>query len=102
MARSTWVLGTTCLLASVPVDAAETQRGCVIVRASARYVGPGYNHVASTENQCSRAVECELWTDVDPEPQHVVQLQPRASADTVFRIDSPAYAFVTSYRCRYR
>ena len=90
------------LLATLPSQAAETQRGCVAVRASARYVGPGYNHVASAENQCPRAVVCELWSDVDPEPHHVVELEPRASADTVFRIDSPAYAFRAYYRCRYR
>jgi hypothetical protein len=103
MVRWAYLFGATCLLASASSQATGTQRGgCVIVRATARYAGLGYNHVASAENQCSRAVECELWTDVDPEPPHVVQLAPQASADTVFRIGSPAYEFVTSCRCRYR
>jgi hypothetical protein len=90
------------LLASAPSQAAETQRGCVVVQATARYLGSGYNHVASAKNQCPRAVECELWSDVDPEPHHVIRLEPQASADTVFRIGSPAYAFRAFYRCRYR
>ena len=90
------------LFASQPSAGASPQRGCVVVRAFARYAAAGYNHIASTENACSRAVVCELWTDVDPEPRHVVELEPRASRDTVFRLDSPAYAFVVHYRCRYR
>ena len=103
MAHWTYLLSASLLLASVSSHAAGTQRGgCVIIRATARYAGLGYNHVASVENQCSRAVECELSTDVDPEPAHVVRLQPRASADAVFRIASPAYEFSTIYRCRYR
>jgi hypothetical protein len=102
MLCKSYVLGAIWFLASAPTQAAETQRGCVAVSASARYVGPGYNHVASSVNHCARAVECELWSDVDPEPHHVIQLEPGASADTVFRIDSPAYAFRAYYRCRYR
>ena len=85
-----------------PIEAAPAQRGCVVVRATARYASAGYNHIATTENACTRPVHCELWTDVDPEPEHVVELEPRASEDTVFRLDSPAYAFVVHYRCRYR
>ena len=92
----------TWLLASPPSEAASAQRGCVVVRAVARYASAGYNHIASTENACARPVRCELWTDVDPEPQHVVDLEPQASQDTVFRLDSPAYAFTVHYRCRYR
>jgi len=101
-ARWTVVLCGAWLLASPPTEAASVKRGCVVVRATARYAAAGYNHTASTENACARAVRCELWTDVDPEPEHVIELEPRASEETVFRLDSPAYAFVVHYRCRYR
>jgi hypothetical protein len=101
-ARWTLALCGAWLFASPPSEAASAQRGCVVVRAIARYAAAGYNHIATTENTCTRPVRCELWTDVDPEPQHVVELEPRESEDTVFRLDSPAYTFVAHYRCRYR
>jgi hypothetical protein len=74
---------------------------CVKVRAFARYAGLAYQHVATTSNECARPVRCQLWTDVDPEPQHIVELEPRTSADTVFRIGSPSREFRVDYRCAY-
>jgi hypothetical protein len=74
---------------------------CVKVRAFARYAGLGYQHLATTDNECARPVRCQLWTDVDPEPQHVVEVPPRSSADTIFRSGSPAREFQVGYRCVY-
>jgi hypothetical protein len=99
--RWAWTATALCLLTGAPTRAAEPQRGCVAVQATARYVGPGYNHIASATNGCQRPVVCELWSDVDPEPRHVLTLEPGASADTVFRIDSPAYGFRAFYRCQW-
>jgi hypothetical protein len=89
-------------LATTAAAPAEPARiGCVKVRGVARYAGLGYQHLATTENECARPVRCQLWTDVDPEPQHVVELEPRSSGDTVFRIGSPAREFRVDYRCSY-
>jgi hypothetical protein len=74
---------------------------CVKVQAVARYAGLGYQHLATTDNECARPVRCQLWTDVDPEPRHVVEVPPRSSADTVFRIGSPSREFRVGYRCVY-
>ena len=101
-ARCTVALCAVWLFASPPSEAASAQGGCVVVQAVARYGSSGYNHIASARNDCARPVRCELWTNVDPAPQHVVDLEPQASGDTVFRLDSPAYDFVVHYRCRYR
>lgn len=90
------------ILSGSPLLPAQSQRGCVTVHATARPTGIGYTHIASTENGCSRGVVCELWSNVDPEPRHVVALEPAAAAETVFRRDSPAYEFRAYYRCSYR
>ena len=74
---------------------------CVKVRGFARYAGLGYQHLATTDNDCPRPVRCQLWTDVDPDPQHVVDVPPHSSADTVFRSGSPAREFQVGYRCVY-
>jgi hypothetical protein len=85
--------------ASAP--AASETVDCVTVRAFARYSGIGYRHIATTRNECARPVRCQLWTDVDPEPQHLVELAPQTAADIVFRIGSPAYEFHVEHRCEY-
>ena len=91
------------LLATIGAAPAAPERlACVKVKAFARYAGLGYQHLATTDNECARPVRCQLWTDVDPEPQHVVELEPRSSVDTVFRIGSPAREFRVDYRCAYR
>jgi hypothetical protein len=90
------------LLATTAAARAKPESlACVKVRAYARYAGLGYQHVATTDNECTRPVHCQLWTDVDPEPQQI-ELPPRSSADTVFRIGSPAREFRLDYRCVYR
>ena len=90
------------LLATTAAAPAKPESlACVKVRAYARYAGLGYQHVATTDNECTRPVRCQLWTDVDPEPQEI-ELPPRSSADTVFRIGSPAREFRLDYRCAYR
>jgi hypothetical protein len=89
------------LTTTAAAPAAPDRIGCVKVRGHARYAGLGYQHLATTDNECARPVRCQLWTDVDPEPQHVVELEPRSSAETVFRIGSPASEFRVDYRCAY-
>ncbi|HKY38254.1 MAG TPA: hypothetical protein VJN18_20065 [Polyangiaceae bacterium] len=45
-ARWTMALCGASLLASPPSEAASAQRGCVVVRAVARYGGVGYHHLS--------------------------------------------------------
>lgn len=101
MARQSLFLMLLLLATTAAAPAAPEKAGCVTVRGAARYAGFGYQHLATTHNECARAVRCRLWTDVDPEPQHVVELEPRAEAETVFRIGSPAYEFRVEHRCDY-
>jgi hypothetical protein len=101
MARLSLTLVLVFSATSAAAPAAPESLGCVSVRSFARDAGLGYQHVATTRNECARRVRCQLWTDVDPEPQHVVELEPRASTETVFRIGSPAREFRAYSRCVY-
>jgi hypothetical protein len=75
---------------------------CAEVRATARFVGYGYTHVVTLKNKCPKPVECQLWTDVDPEPRTTVQVAPGGSAEVVTRRGSPARAVSGLKNCRFR
>lgn len=76
-------------------------RGCVSVDVESRYYELlGYSHLATARSTCSRPVECQLWTDVDP-PQRRVELQPGGHAEVLFRRGSPASEFRAFARCQF-
>jgi hypothetical protein len=88
-----------CLLGNATVQAEPIDKACVFIKVSSPYAGAGYNHVATAENQCNSVVRCELWTDVDPQPRHLLELQPQATKDITFRREAPGYGFRAYYRC---
>ncbi|HKO50825.1 MAG TPA: hypothetical protein VJV79_24060 [Polyangiaceae bacterium] len=71
-------------------DSPQQVGDCVSVSAAAIFKGDGYRHVVTLTNACQRAVSCEVWTNVDPSPHHVVQAKPGKSADVITRNGSPA------------
>jgi len=75
---------------------------CAKAEASARYVGYGYTHVVTLKNGCTRAVTCELWTDVDATPRATVHVAPGESAEVVTRRGSPSRDVVASKTCSFR
>jgi hypothetical protein len=82
-------------------SAVQTANDCAQVQASARYVGYGYTHVVTLKNTCNKAVECALWTDVDPE-RTTLQADAGQTAELVTRRGSPSRE-VTAYKsCSFR
>ena len=75
---------------------------CAEVPASARYVGYGYTHVVTLKNACTKAIECALWSDVDPEPRTTVQADPGQTAEVVTRRGSPSRDVTGHKSCRFR
>ncbi|HVZ34852.1 MAG TPA: hypothetical protein VG963_20635, partial [Polyangiaceae bacterium] len=67
-----------------------------------RYIGMGYTHFVTLRNGCAKAVECELWTDVDPEPRMTVHVAPGDSAEVVTRRGSPAREVTAFKSCRFK
>jgi hypothetical protein len=76
--------------------------GCVVIQTATPYQALGYGHLATVQNNCERAVRCELWTDVDPQPRHPVELEPKASTTISFRRDSPSRVFRVTAQCQFR
>jgi hypothetical protein len=80
---------------------APPSRGCVTIEVESRYYELlGYSHLATARSTCSRPVECQLWTDVDPSPRRV-ELLPGSHQDVLFRRGSPASEFRAFARCQF-
>jgi hypothetical protein len=75
---------------------------CAVVTASASYVAYGYNHIITLTNSCKKAVECAVWTDIDPEPRTTLRLLPGESSELVTRRGSPARDVTAFKQCTFR
>jgi hypothetical protein len=91
-----------CGSAVTSAAAAPPANSCVAIQTSTPYQAAGYGHLATVQNNCERAVRCELWTDVDPQPHHGADLDPKASTMIAFRRDSPSRVFKVFAQCQYR
>ncbi|MEI9948692.1 MAG: hypothetical protein WDO74_06840 [Pseudomonadota bacterium] len=78
------------LAGTAAADSPQQVGDCASVTASASFRGDGYRHIVTLTNACQRTVACEVWTDVDPTPHHIVQAKPGKSADVIIRNGSPA------------
>jgi len=88
--------------APVPAPAPQSPNECAIAKASARYVGYGYTHVVALVNGCDRAVECTLWTDVDPEPKTTVSVAAGDTAEITTRRGSPSQDVKAGKECSFK
>lgn len=97
-------IGAALLCGGVALDASSAPEavGCVAIKSSAPYQAVGYGHLASVQNNCEKSVRCELWTDVDPQPRHVVELESKGSTTVAFRRDSPSREFRVQVSCQFR
>jgi hypothetical protein len=74
---------------------------CTQVSANVISEAYGYKHVVSLRNGCDKPVECQVWTDVDPSPRHVLRAAKGALVEAITRIGSPAREFKAFKECRY-
>jgi hypothetical protein len=79
----------------------KSAAGCTDVRASVISEAFGYKHVVTLRNGCDKAVECQLWTDVDPTPRHTLRADKGEIAEIITRIGSPASDFKAFKECRF-
>ena len=73
---------------------------CYSVTGQARYGALGYNHVVIISNRCEFPLKCKVWTDVDPEPQIPLTVEPKSSGEKTTRINSPARGFKAFGECK--
>jgi len=79
----------------------EGVSACASVTARARPYGYGYNHIVTLANRCSRAVTCEVWTNVDPTPHLRLKAHPGETAETTARVGSPSRDVHAESVCRF-
>ena len=65
-------------------------RNCYSVHGEARYGALAYKHVVIVTNRCDVALQCEVWTDVDPDPRQSLSVAPKGTGEVIVRAVSPA------------
>jgi len=74
---------------------------CIGVRAEARYVPYGYNHVVILTNGCSKAATCRVSTDVSPQPV-TAEVAAGTTVEVLTFAASPASSFTPRVSCTLR
>jgi len=93
------VLGFASAAHPVAADSAAGNVSCASVTASARPQAYGHAHVVTLENHCSRAVSCEVWTDVDPSPHYTLSAKSGETAEVITRAGSPSRTVEAGKSC---
>ena len=76
----------------------DTAAACIRIRPEARYGAYGYNHIVHLTDVCASAAECDVSTDVNPEPTHV-SVPARSAIEVNTFLGSPARTFVPKVAC---
>ena len=71
---------------------------CYRIDGAAPYLAYGYNHVVTVTNTCDQPLQCQVWTDVDPD-KRALSVPPNRSRDVVIRLGSPARSFSAEGVC---
>lgn len=71
---------------------------CVTVRGEARWGADAYNHVVVVQNRCDRRAQCQVATDVNPQPT-AVEVPAGETREVMTFLGSPARAFTPRVRC---
>jgi hypothetical protein len=76
----------------------NTAEKCIRSSPEARYRGLGYNHIVHVSNVCKVSAECDVSTDVNPQPTHVTVAGGEKVEVSTF-LGSPARVFVPNVVC---
>jgi hypothetical protein len=95
------VLGVASIASPVAADPAPGTLDCASVTASVRLQATGYAHVVTLANHCSRAVSCEVWTDVDPSPHYTLSAKSGETVETITRAGSPSRVVQAGKSCHF-
>jgi hypothetical protein len=84
---------------ALAADRSATSVACVEAWGDARYGAAGYDHYVHVRNHCERAVECRVWTNVNPARTDLTVPSHGENEVLTFR-GSPAREFVPHAECR--
>jgi len=77
----------------------DTAAKCIRATPEARYRGLGYNHIVHVANACASDAECDVSTDVNPQPTHVT-VPAKSEVEVNTFLGSPARVFVPKVECK--
>lgn len=92
------LLGTS--LPALGDEGGQDVKNCYSVHGEARYGALAYKHVVIVTNRCEVALQCEVWTDVDPTPRHSLGVEPNGTGEVIVRSSSPARGFKAFGECK--
>lgn len=75
-------------------------RNCYSIHGEARYGALAYKHVVIVTNRCDIELQCQVWTDVDPEPRQSLTVGPKGTGEVIVRAVSPARSFKAYGECK--
>ena len=75
-------------------------KNCYNVYGEARYGALAYKHDVIVANRCDFALQCQVWTDVDPEPRLSLSVGPKGTGEVITRATSPARSFKAFGECK--
>ena len=76
----------------------DTAAICIKVRPEARYSAYGYNHIVHLADVCASSAECDVSTDVNPQPTHV-SVPAKTEIEVNTFLGSPARTFIPKVAC---
>ncbi len=81
-------------------EGGQDVKNCYSIHGEARYGALAYKHVVIVANRCDVTLQCEVWTDVDPNPSHSISVEPKGTAEVHVRNNSPSRAFKAFGECK--
>jgi hypothetical protein len=86
-------------VSSLADSAPDPAAACIKFRPEARYRALGYNHIVIVDDVCAASAECDVSTDVNPQPIHVT-VPGKGEVEVTTFIGSPARVFIPRVDCK--
>jgi hypothetical protein len=67
---------------------------------AARFRHGGYQHIVIVKNKTRDWLNCQVWTDIDPQPPKSVRVGPRGKQEVVIRTRAEQDEFIPFGFCR--
>lgn len=81
-------------------DATAEARSNYKIKGEVQTQSGGYRHVVIIKNKSRDWLNCEVWTDVDPQPPHSARVGPRNKREVVIRTRAEEDEFIPYGYCR--
>jgi len=80
---------------------AQSADSCIRFWGETRYGALGYNHIVHVANSCAKTADCEVSTDVAPEPLKT-EVTGKSQVEVTTFLGSPARVFTPRVKCTMR